>query len=246
MSDGTTKPIEMVLVGDWVWAADPLTGEEGPRQVLNTIMGQGQKELIQISVKEKACGCGPVKGTLTATHDHPFWVASENAWVLAENLKRGDALLAESGETVYVSFVQAQTVPFETVFNLTIDGLHTYYVLVGKEPVLVHNCGFSRVRPRLETGNLNEGWTHIEARHIRGNHPDGAGDLFAPGTTRGQVLQTAEELVDRGVRISDPTRRIQTYERHLTVNGMHARYRVVVDSADGNRIITCFPVLGGG
>ncbi|MBB5800239.1 hypothetical protein F4560_000007 [Saccharothrix ecbatanensis] len=30
---------------------------------------------------------------------------------------------------------------FEPVYDLTIDGVHTYYVLAGHAPVLVHNCG---------------------------------------------------------------------------------------------------------
>jgi RHS repeat-associated protein len=140
MADRTSKPIETIVAGDWVWASDPQTGEEGPRQVVSLIVGQGQKELIEIGVKEKACGCGKEKGRVTATHDHPFWVESVGAWVDAKDLKKGDALLTEAGKTVYVSQVAAQTLRFETVYNLTIEGLHTYYVLVGDQPVLVHNC----------------------------------------------------------------------------------------------------------
>jgi hypothetical protein len=30
-----------------------------------------------------------------------------------------------------------------TVYNLTVDGVHTYYVVAGDAPVLVHNCGKS-------------------------------------------------------------------------------------------------------
>src|SRR5262249_9308966 len=100
----------------------------------------------------------------------------------------------------------------------------------------------TRVAPRIETGNLQEGWTHIEARHITGTHPHGPGDLFAPGTTRAQLEKAADYLVDKGTRISDPSRRIQTFEKRMKVNGVRDRVRVIVDSHDGNRVITMFPV----
>jgi hypothetical protein len=139
MADGTSKPIEEVQLGDWVWAYDPETGEEGPREVIALIVGQGIKQLVEIDVKNKACGCGPLARTLTATDQHPFWVPTRNEWVDAADLQKGDGLLTESGETVYVYSVNEQVVPFQTVYNLTIDGLHTYYVMAGNEPVLVHN-----------------------------------------------------------------------------------------------------------
>jgi hypothetical protein len=101
-----------------------------------------------------------------------------------------------------------------------------------------------RGRPRIEDGNLREGWRHIEGRHVTGRHPEGPGDLFASGTTRAQLQRAAEEIVERGVRISQQNRRIQVFERRMTINGQHDRVRVVVDSADG-RVITMFPVRGG-
>lgn len=82
----------------------------------------------------------------------------------------------------------------------------------------------------------------LAARDVSGTHPHGPGDLFAPGTTRAQVTRAAEDLVARGTRISDPSRRIQTFERRMKVNGVRDRVRVVVDSDDENRVISIFPV----
>jgi RHS repeat-associated protein/fibro-slime domain-containing protein len=98
-------------------------------------------------------------------------------------------------------------------------------------------------KPRIENGNSREGWQHIDERHVSGTSPAGPGDLFAPGTTRAQITRLAEQLVSGGQRISKATSRIQVYERRATVNGLHARYRVVVDSHDGNRVISIFPAL---
>src|SRR5439155_3396305 len=35
----------------------------------------------------------------------------------------------------------------QATYDLTIGGLHTYYVLAGSTPVLVHNCGLDNNRP---------------------------------------------------------------------------------------------------
>ena len=122
--------------------------------------------------------------------------------------------------------------------------------------ILVHNaCGpedsgskkvINRNKPKLEDGNLKEGWEHIDARHITGDHPDGAGDLFAPGTTRSQIEKATNTLIKKGARISDPSRRMQTFEKDIVINGKKDLIRMIVDSGDGNRIITIFPVRGGG
>lgn len=101
-----------------------------------------------------------------------------------------------------------------------------------------------RGNPVIQDGNLKEGWIHIEARHVTGTHPTGAGDLFARGTTRSQLQGAARQIVGRGRRISDPSRQIQTFERRITINGQSDNVRVIVDTADG-RVITMFPVRGG-
>ncbi|MFI1441824.1 polymorphic toxin-type HINT domain-containing protein [Streptomyces fructofermentans] len=79
---------------------------------------------------------------LTATDHHPFWSPSANAWVDAADLQAGMVLRAYGGDSVTVSSVRSFSARHETR-NLTIDGLHTYYVLAGQVPVLVHNAGGS-------------------------------------------------------------------------------------------------------
>ena len=81
----------------------------------------------------------------------------------------------------------------------------------------------------------------FEARHITG-----AADRFAAGTTREQLQDAAEKIVAKGLRISSPGRRIQTFQMRMTINGKRKYYRVVVDTYDNNRVITMFPSEGGG
>ncbi|SED01445.1 putative T7SS-secreted protein [Streptomyces sp. TLI_105] len=99
-----------------------------------------------------------------------------------------------------------------------------------------------RAKPRTEDGNAKQGWRHIDERHISGTAKGGHGDLMPPTTTRAQVEAAAEKMVEKGNRISDPNNQYQTFEKRMTVNGMRANYRLVVDSTDGNRIVTFFPI----
>ena len=78
---------------------------------------------------------------------------------------------------------------------------------------MVHNeCVPNRKTTHLEDGSLKEGWTHIDARHITGNHPEGSGDLFAAGTTRRQIEDAIMEVMEKGNRITDPNDRIQIFQ----------------------------------
>ncbi|MFM9607719.1 polymorphic toxin-type HINT domain-containing protein [Streptomyces niveiscabiei] len=136
MADGkTTKNIEDVELGDKVLATDPKTGETGPREVTRLIRTEGDKNFNELSIATP-------DGTehLTATHEHPFWSPSEHDWVPAGDLKPGMTLRTDDGSTVVVTGNRGFTKQTPT-YNLTIDDLHTYYVLAGSTPVLVHNSG---------------------------------------------------------------------------------------------------------
>ncbi|MFE5995279.1 polymorphic toxin-type HINT domain-containing protein [Streptomyces sp. NPDC056454] len=137
MADGSTKTIEDVKVGDEVLATDPETGETGPRQVTNLIRTEDDKHFNTLSI---ATEDGIEE--LTATHEHPFWSPSEHDWVAARDLAPGMTLLTDAGDTVVVTGNRDFTKRART-YNLTVDDLHTYYVLAGQTPVLVHNSNCS-------------------------------------------------------------------------------------------------------
>lgn len=148
MADKSSKDIEDVEVGDEVLATDPKTGETGPRKVTRLIVTDDDKYFNELSI---ATADGIEK--LTATHEHPFWSPSERRWIEAGVLERGMTLLTEEGETVIVTANRSFAKRART-YNLTVDDLHTYYVLAGETPVLVHNSncplytvGGPRVRP---------------------------------------------------------------------------------------------------
>ncbi|GIM92558.1 polymorphic toxin-type HINT domain-containing protein [Paractinoplanes toevensis] len=139
LGDGKTyKRIEEVQLDEEVWAADPETGTEGPRPVTRLITGHGDKHLVKVSVD--ADGDGKADGKVTATGGHPFWVEDQQKFVTARHLKGGEQLLLPDGSRVTVLAVVAWDA-LATVYNLTVDDLHTYFVLAGSNPLLVHNTG---------------------------------------------------------------------------------------------------------
>ncbi|WLQ45627.1 RHS repeat-associated core domain-containing protein (plasmid) [Streptomyces laculatispora] len=137
MADGTSKPIKDIKVGDKVQAADPETGEAGTRTVTALIEGNGDKQLVDLTI-DTGRTKGAKTGTLTATDGHPFWVPALHQWVEVGDLKAGQWLQTSAGTWVQVAAVKHRTDSTE-VYNLTVDDLHTYYVLAGSTPVLVHN-----------------------------------------------------------------------------------------------------------
>jgi hypothetical protein len=141
LADGTTAPIEDVAVGDAVLAFDPLTGEEGPREVTATITGQGAKTLVDLDLDLGVTGTDGTTATLTATDEHPFWVPDRAAWVDAIDLAPGTWLRTSAGTWAQVTAVDVRETDAQRVHNLTIADLHTYYVAPAGAAVLVHNSG---------------------------------------------------------------------------------------------------------
>ncbi|MEU8795544.1 polymorphic toxin-type HINT domain-containing protein, partial [Streptomyces sp. NPDC048643] len=135
MADGTTKSIEKIKVGDRVQAADPRSGEKGPRKVERLIVTEDDKKFSELSI-ETSDGIE----RLTATYEHPFWSPSERAWIEASSLAPGMTLLSDDGRTVSVRANRIY-IGHARTYNLTVGDLHTYYVLAGQTPVLVHNAG---------------------------------------------------------------------------------------------------------
>ncbi|MFD7258420.1 polymorphic toxin-type HINT domain-containing protein [Streptomyces sp. NPDC059874] len=143
MADGTTKAIKELEVGDQVLATDPETGETAPKDVAATITGEGSKNLAEVTIDTDG-DAGSATAEVTATDGHPFWVPELGQWLDATNLEPGNWLQTGAGTRVQVTAVKRWTQQAK-VHNLTVDDIHTYYVLAGATPVLVHNCGWSEL-----------------------------------------------------------------------------------------------------
>ncbi|WP_406400100.1 DNRLRE domain-containing protein [Streptomyces sp. NBC_00879] len=140
MADGSTKNIEDLKEGEYVLASDPETGELQARQITDTRNHSGVKHLITLTVDPDGKDGDAKPATITATDEHPFWLPDFGKWVNAEDLEPGMWLQTSAGTWVQVTAVD-ESHRTQRVFNLTVDGQHTYYVQAGATPVLVHNCG---------------------------------------------------------------------------------------------------------
>ncbi|MFI6303637.1 polymorphic toxin-type HINT domain-containing protein [Amycolatopsis thailandensis] len=141
MADGGKKPIEDVQVGDEVLTTDPETGDTLTRPVTAVIDGEGTKDLVEVTVDTDG-DLGDSTGIVIATGEHPFWADQQGRWVYAKDLRAGDQVRADDGKRLSVLSTKAWT-QWQKVRNLTVEDVHTYYVSVGGEDVLVHNAGES-------------------------------------------------------------------------------------------------------
>ncbi|GIG92743.1 hypothetical protein Pen02_76790 [Plantactinospora endophytica] len=134
LADGSRKAIELVRPGDTVLATDPETGRTEARQVTRTIRTDSDKKYVDVTV-EGAPGDGNV---LTTTDHHPFWSVTRGRWVDAGDLRPGELLRTSAGSYVQIGAVRKYHAERIT-YDLTVDAIHTYYVFVGDQSVLVHN-----------------------------------------------------------------------------------------------------------
>ena len=187
MADGTSKPISEVEVGDEVLAVDPETGQRGARRVLNLVVHDDT--LVDLGID------GDV---VTTTEDHPFWNHTDGAFQRADALDAGDLVLTADGDLVAVDGLVAGTDQLGTAYNLHIEEIHTYFVEVGDNEVLVHNKCLPALRDwssqRFRFGNSTfqldkSGFSHILERH----HP-----AFWDGSTK-----ATQTFFDDALTVSD-------------------------------------------
>uniref|UniRef100_A0AAU3GNM5 Polymorphic toxin-type HINT domain-containing protein n=1 Tax=Streptomyces sp. NBC_01401 TaxID=2903854 RepID=A0AAU3GNM5_9ACTN len=169
LADGTTKKIEDVKTGDVVLVTDPNTGKTTTRKVVGTIVTQDDKDFTSLTL---ATPDG--RSHLTATDTHPFWVPELNNWITAGALKPGMFLRTSSGTHVQIAAVAHYTKRQRT-HDLTVDDVHTYYVLAGATPVLVHNCnGVSIYR----TPKVDDMAHELERGPNPASHQDGDASVY--------------------------------------------------------------------
>ncbi|MGW4786512.1 RHS repeat-associated core domain-containing protein [Streptomyces sp. NPDC004230] len=186
LAGGKTKPIERVSLGDKVVTTDAQTGSTTVRDVVGTIVTEDDKSFADLTVKGKS---GKPQA-LVATMTHPFWVGSKGEWVKAGDLKPGMELRTPSGDQVELTAV----LHFEKrqrTHDLTINGIHAYYVLAGATPLLVHNCDesldFAHGTTVEHADNIEAGGLSSDAAKeaSSGGQVAQPGNLFTYELTRG-------------------------------------------------------------
>ena len=128
LTNSGKKPIETLRPGDWIVSWDEETGQVVEGSVTEWYEREAAA-IIDIFIGVQKISC---------TTDHPFWVEGRG-WVLAFQLKEGMALQNREGERLVIDVVRRRD-EVTQVFNVEIDGLHTYFV--SDLEILSHNmCG---------------------------------------------------------------------------------------------------------
>ncbi|WP_051840975.1 polymorphic toxin-type HINT domain-containing protein [Streptomyces sp. NRRL F-5126] len=157
MKDGKTKPIGKVKTGDKVEAANPGTGKHKRARRVTATHINHDHDLVDLTIQTSA---GHTH-TLHTTSKHPFWDDTLHIWVPAGHLTPGHSLETATNHHVHVTAVHSHPGTAD-MYNLTVNQLHTYYVLAGQTPVLVHNSNC----------DLPEGYTSSPALKGDPYHPD--------------------------------------------------------------------------
>jgi hypothetical protein len=166
MADGTTKAIKDVQVDDKVTATDPDTGVTTSESVEALHINQ-DTDLADVTITT-ADGQTTV---LHTTQHHPFWDDTTKQWADAADLQTGHQLRNSDGSSAgTVTSVRVFTGQHE-MRDLTVTTVHTYYVIAGTTPVLVHNCGEATV-------------------HLDFSNPEAKHALITIRSDAGEVLST--------------------------------------------------------
>lgn len=190
LADGSRKDIRDVRFGDRLLATDPDTGSTRGEPVTRTF-SHPSADLLDITL---ASG-----GDLTSTSGHKFFVIGRG-WTLASDLRPGDSLRTPgaSPRTVAAVLDRDASAP-QTVYDLTVAGLHTFYAVAGSTPVLVHNCSDLI----LDEASFPE-QAHTLKDHVRPNQADAEAIAHDKTVKNGYDTpnsvfidqQTAQQVVD--------------------------------------------------
>jgi len=140
------RPIQDLRAGDSVYTFDQTTRTERVETVEETF-ARATTTLHHLTIDGH---------TVTTTAEHPFMVHGMG-WVQAAELEVGDHLSTGRDSTAAghatldaVDIEQVDEVDAVPVYNVHVLTHHTYYVLAGEIPVLVHNMAGHEVTPGLE------------------------------------------------------------------------------------------------
>lgn len=123
-------PIENIQYGDKVLSKNEKTGELSYEPVIGLF--QKNAELTYSLYIDST--------VITATGNHPFWVKEKQTWVNVEDLRAGQHVVDENGNSLLINKITSSKKQ-TTVYNLTVANNHNYYV--SNLGVWVHNLCYS-------------------------------------------------------------------------------------------------------
>ena len=153
MADGTTKPIEQVKVGEYVKSRNPQTGATEAKAVTETFQHLAP-QVLTLSLTDPRTGTAE---RITCTPGHPFYVDGKG-FVLAGQLGIGTSIVTRAGPALQVTGLTWQKSKAQelvagsagssfggyTVYNLTVEDDHTFFVGDANGGTWVHNICYTK------------------------------------------------------------------------------------------------------
>ncbi|MFF1482858.1 Hint domain-containing protein [Streptomyces sp. NPDC058301] len=195
LASGAVKPISEIKVGDWVLTAEPGSKKKEKHQVKAVVVTKTDRDYVDVAVATTS----GAKAIQTTAH-HQFYDATANSWIQAKDLKAHHKLQDAAGGNPEIANVTAYQA-HRTTYDLSIEGLHTYYVKAGSTPVLVHNynvvgvpCGDETplgndvpIRKQASVGNANG--NHDYRQTFYDANPGTQGNVVVHHAIEQQVLR---------------------------------------------------------
>ncbi|WP_016739355.1 MULTISPECIES: polymorphic toxin-type HINT domain-containing protein [Bacillales] len=192
LTDKGENNIEDIEVGDRVFSKDEETGEVAYKEVTATFNHETD-EIYQIHVGDQI---------IESTYNHPFWVDGKG-WTYVKDLKVGDLLVQSDGNTLEIDSIELLHKQV-TVYNMTVDEFHTYFV--SDLGIWVHNTncfeGFRDFRRhwddhKAEFGNISQEAYYSQAFNLATTKVDSV-DVFSRTLSNGRTAiykKSTNELV---------------------------------------------------
>jgi pretoxin HINT domain-containing protein len=139
-----SRPIEFLSFGDFVLATDPTSGVQRLCKV-NATMVHEVSCLVDITIAGQRIECSP---------EHPFWL-SRKGWTKAGELQVDDVVIDAQLEEHKIEAAATKSGTF-IVYNIEVDGLHTYHV--SPCAILVHNKPWRAPEPEGEPKRVDDNW----------------------------------------------------------------------------------------
>ncbi|MFI5871368.1 polymorphic toxin-type HINT domain-containing protein [Streptomyces sp. NPDC051445] len=202
LENGETKAISKVEPGDEVEAADPDTGRHKGSKSVTARLVHHDYDLVDVTVRTADGGTS----TIHTTASHPFWDDTLHTWTDAGHLQPGHRLNTATNHHVQVVAVTVQAGSAD-MYNLTVDDLHTYYVLAGETPVLVHNsnCGIRQHDKARGAAGVDEMMATFEKFYKKS-------DIYSESYGNGLDLWTPYGRREVDIAVRNPDGNLHLYE----------------------------------
>jgi hypothetical protein len=170
LSDGTTKPIHQLRVGDEVDTLDQHTFKRGNHKVI--FIEKSNSKLVALHFDKEDIECSP---------NHRFYSKNKAKWIKAKDLTEGDKVISLNGT---LEFISRKRINEGEIIDLTVEGAHTY--ISGN--ILSHNKGNTTVvnEPPPPDKTFENYLKYQRERDEDAQYRTWAGDLQAYKTAKGK------------------------------------------------------------